>query len=45
MQAVGREFVGRDVISDVAGLHCFGQQVSKHVAQVLLCSGDVLVWM
>jgi hypothetical protein len=44
-QAGSREFVGRDIIPDVADLDGLGQQASEHVTQVLRCSGDVLVWM
>jgi hypothetical protein len=42
---VAREFVGRDIIPDVADLDGLGQQASEHVTQVLRRSGDVLVWM
>jgi SAM-dependent methyltransferase len=45
VQAVAREFVGTDIISDAAGLGSLGEQVSEHVAQVPLCSDDVLVRM
>jgi hypothetical protein len=45
VEAVAREFVRRDVIPDVADLRGLGQQVSDQMAELLLCSGDVLTSM
>ena len=45
MEAVAREFVGRDIVPEVAGLCGLGQQVSDQVAELLLRSGDVLASM
>lgn len=42
VQAVAHELLGRDIIPDVTGLSALDQQVSDHVAQLLLRSDDVL---
>lgn len=42
MKAVAREFVGCDVVPDVAGLNGVGQQAPDQVAEVLPRSDDVL---
>ena len=45
MEAVARELVRRDIIPNVAGLCGLDQQVSDHVAELLLRPGDVLTSM
>src|SRR3990172_2437620 len=45
VEAVARELVGRDIVADAPCLCRFGQQVSDHVAELLLRSGDLLVSM
>jgi hypothetical protein len=45
MEAVARELVGPDVVSEVAGLYALGQQLSDEGSELLLCSGDVLTSM
>jgi hypothetical protein len=45
VEAVARELVRRDIVPDVAGLCGLAQQVSDHVAELLLRPGDVLVSM
>jgi len=45
VQAVTCKLVRDDVISEVAGLRALGDQVSDHVSDLLLRSGDVLVSM
>src|SRR3989304_626292 len=45
METEGRKLVGRDVVADVAGLRSLRQQVSDHVAELLLRSGDLFVPM
>ena len=45
VEAVTRELVGRDIFPETAGLGGLGQQVSNEVAELLLCSGDVLTPM
>jgi hypothetical protein len=44
-EAVARELVGPDVVSEVAGLYALGQQLSDEGSELLLCSGDVLTSM
>ena len=45
VEAVARELVRRDIIPNVAGLCGLDQQVSDHVAELLLRPGDVLTSM
>ena len=45
VEAVTHEFVGRDVIPDVAGLRGVGQHVPNEVAELMLRSGDLRVLM
>jgi hypothetical protein len=45
VEAVARKLVGRDIIPDVASLCGLAQQVSKHVSELLLRSGHLLVSM
>lgn len=45
VKAVGRKLVRRDIVPDVAGFCCLGQQVSDHVVDLMLRSGDLLVPM
>ncbi len=45
MEAVARELLRRDIVPDIAGLWGLGQQVSDHVAELLLRSGDLVVSM
>src|SRR5215211_1063277 len=45
VEAVARELLRRDIISDVAAVCTLGQQVSDHVAELLLRPGDVLTSM
>ncbi|MBA2783438.1 MAG: hypothetical protein H0T74_11070, partial [Rubrobacteraceae bacterium] len=45
MKAVARELAGRDIVPEVAGGSALGQQVSNHVAKLLLRSADVLTLM
>jgi hypothetical protein len=42
VEAVARKLLRRDIVPDVAGLCALGQQVSDHVAELLLRPGDVL---
>jgi hypothetical protein len=35
VEAVHREFVRRNIVPEVAGGHCFGQQVSDEIAELL----------
>ncbi len=45
VEAVARELVRRNVISDVTGLCALDQQISNEVAEVLLGPADVLFSM
>lgn len=45
VQAVTHEFVGRDVIPDVAGLRGVDQHVPNEVAELTLRPGDLRVLM
>jgi len=45
VEAIARELVRRNIIAEGAGFRGLGQQVSDHVAQLLLRSGDLLVSM
>ncbi len=45
MQAVGRELLRRDIVAEAAGGRDLGEQVSKHVEELLLCLGDLLTAM
>jgi hypothetical protein len=45
IETVIRELLGRDIVSDVAGLCALGQQVSDDVREVLLRLGDMLIPM
>jgi hypothetical protein len=45
VKAITCKLVGRDIIPDAAGLRPRSQQVSDHVVEVLLGSGNVLVPM
>jgi hypothetical protein len=41
VEAVARELVGRGIIPGVAGLRALGEQVTDHVAKLLLRSDDL----
>ena len=43
MEAIRHEFVWGDVVADVAGRRCVRDEVSDHVPEVMLRSGDLLV--
>jgi hypothetical protein len=45
VEAVARKLLGRHIIPEVAGLCALGQQISDHVLELLLRSGDLLVSM
>jgi hypothetical protein len=45
VEAVARELVRRDIVPEVAGLCGLGQQVSDHIAKLLVRSGDLLTSM
>jgi len=43
VEAVAGQLVRRDVVAKVAGLRTLGQQVSDHVAELMVRPGDLLV--
>jgi len=45
VEAVAREFLGRNVVPEVAGLCALDQQAPDEAGEVLLRSGDVLTSM
>ena len=45
MEAVARELVRRDIVSEDAGLGPFGHQVPDHAVELMPRSGDLLVAM
>ena len=45
VEAVARQFVRRDIVPKVTAFCALGEQVSDHVAELLLCPGDLLVSM